>query len=170
MAKRIIKLTESDLELLVNKIIREDKKIANENHISPKREPISTKFTDPSHDTSATIVTRIKVLKDTLNHFKNEGDYETVNELRGYIKQLEQELHNRLDLNEEKVDIETSRTTTTGERKVEKITDRAVFDQFKKYLENKSVPQQVDLVFTFLNDLPLDQKFYRRFKRKIMST
>jgi acyl CoA:acetate/3-ketoacid CoA transferase len=70
---------------------------------------------------------------------------------------------------DENIEFDTEKAGTSGEKKVEKITDKAVFDQFKRFLENKPATQQVDLVLSLLNSLPLEQDFYTRFKRRIVS-
>jgi acyl CoA:acetate/3-ketoacid CoA transferase len=70
---------------------------------------------------------------------------------------------------DENVEFDTEKAGTSGEKKVERVTDKAVFDQFKRFLENKPVPQQVDLVLSLLNSLPLEQDFYTRFKKRIIS-
>jgi acyl CoA:acetate/3-ketoacid CoA transferase len=70
---------------------------------------------------------------------------------------------------DENIEFDTEKAGTSGEKKVEKITDKAVFDQFKRFLENKPVTQQVDLVLSLLNSLPLEQDFYTRFKKRIIS-
>jgi len=70
---------------------------------------------------------------------------------------------------DENVEFDTEKAGTSGEKKVERVTDKAVFDQFKRFLENKPVTQQVDLVLSLLNSLPLEQDFYTRFKKRIIS-
>jgi hypothetical protein len=54
-------------------------------------------------------------------------------------------------------------------KKLEKVTDKEVFQQFNKYLEGRPVQQQVEVVIGLLKELPLEDDFYKRFKRTIMS-
>jgi hypothetical protein len=54
-------------------------------------------------------------------------------------------------------------------KKLEKVTDKEVFQQFNKYLEGRNVAQQVEVVIGLLKELPLEDEFYKRFKRTIMS-
>lgn len=69
---------------------------------------------------------------------------------------------------QESSDFNTDKVGSTGQKKVEKITDKGIFTQFKKYLGNKPAEQQVELVLTFLNELQLEQDFYTRFKRRLL--
>ena len=52
-------------------------------------------------------------------------------------------------------------------KKMEKVTDKAVFEQFTKYLEGRPVKQQVEMVLGLLDKLPLDDDFYKRFKMAV---
>lgn len=52
-------------------------------------------------------------------------------------------------------------------KKMEKVTDKAVFEQFAKYLEGRPVMQQVEMVLGLLDKLPLGDDFYKRFKMAV---
>jgi len=80
-----------------NRMVNDCVPIKNESHVGPTG-GISDTFTDPSVDDDSTLIVRIKVLSDALNHYEGEDDSEMVRKLRSDIQRLESELGGRKDL------------------------------------------------------------------------